>query len=327
MAMDLGGRRSAVMTAVTNPTETSGVRGTAAGMSISGRVTATVAAGQTVAARIDHLAEAIVGDQNALRRTLPDVAAEVLEMCGRSGGDAGAMERTLTRDPFMSAQVVSIANSAMFSPRMPILSVRDAVVRIGLDAVRDVVLMVVTNSTMFRVRGLEAQVEVLRRRMLASASAARLLARALRAESEYGFLAGLLHDIGELVLIERCAQDGLVTAALWDDPQDGAVVRERIYAHHTSVGAALCASWRLPSGVVDAARFHHDYKSGGKTHLAAHLVAAADHLAAYILPGTTPPSAAPHEAAVIRELGLNADQIRALLDQAKPAAAGLIASR
>jgi HD-like signal output (HDOD) protein len=111
------------------------------------------------------------------------------------------MERTLTRDPFISAQVVSIANSAMFAPRMPILSVRDAVVRIGLDAVRDVVVMVVANSTMFRVRGFERQVDAFRRRMVASASSARFLAKAVRAESEYGFLAGLLHDVGELVLL------------------------------------------------------------------------------------------------------------------------------
>ena len=108
---------------------------------------------------------------------------------------------------------------------------RDAVVRIGLDAVRDVVVMVVANSTMFRVRGFERQVDAFRRRMLASASTARFLAKAVRAESEYGFLAGLLHDIGELVLLERCAQEGLITAPTWDDPVEGALVRERMQEH------------------------------------------------------------------------------------------------
>jgi len=200
-------------------------------------------------------------------------------------------------------------------------------VRIGLDAVRDVVLMVVTNSTMFRPRGLEAQVEEMRRRMLASASAARFLARALRAESEYGFLAGLLHDIGELVLVERCAHEGLLSAANWDDPADGVQVRARIQAHHTAVGSALCRSWKLPNGVVDAAQFHHDYRSGGKTHLAAHLVAVADVLAAYIIPGAAAPTTPAHESPVVREIGLDADQIAAVLDQAKPAAAGLINAR
>ncbi len=289
-----------------------------------GRVTMALSSAHTIGLRVDHLVEEIVIDHGALRRSLPDVAAEVMEMCGRAGGDAAKMERTLTRDPFISAQVVSIANSAMFAPRMPILGVRDAVVRIGLDAVRDVVVMVVANSTMFRVRGFERQVDAFRRRMLASASTARFLAKAVRAESEYGFLAGLLHDIGELVLLERCAQEGLITAPTWDDPVEGALVRERIHAHHTAVGSTLCRSWKLPTGVVDAAQFHHDYRSGGKSHLAAHLVAASDILAAYVLPGTAPPPTPATEQPIVKELGLTAAQIQSVVEQAKPTVIGLI---
>jgi putative nucleotidyltransferase with HDIG domain len=324
MAVDLTGRKTGVMNTTAGPATAHSLPRVTANL---GRVTMTISSAHTIALRVDHLVEEIVNDRIALRRSLPDVAAEAMEMCGRVGSDAIKMERTLTRDPFISAQVVSIANSAMFAPRMPILSVRDAVVRIGLDAVRDVVVMVVANSTMFRVRGLERQVDVFRRRMVASASSARLLAQAVRAESEYGFLAGLLHDVGELVLLERCAQDGLITAATWDDPSEGTLVRERIQAHHTAVGAALCRSWKLPTGVVDAAQFHHDYRSGGKSHLAAHLVAASDVLVDYLLPGAVPPKIPAGEQPVVKELGLTSAQIQNVVDQARPAVVGLISAR
>ena len=288
-----------------------------------GRVTAAVPMAQTIAVRIDHLVDEIVKDSKALRRTLPDVAAEVIELCGRSNAGAEMMERTLTRDPFISAQVISIANSAMFAPRMPILGVRDAVVRIGLDAVRDVVMMVVANSTMFRVPGLSAEVEFLRRRMLAAASVARLIAQALGAESEYGFLAGLLHNIGELVILERCAQDGVVTPAIWAAPE-GDIVRERIDSHHTLAGAAICRAWKLPSGVIDAAEYHHDYRHGGTTHLAAHLVAAADVAVEYMMSGPNPPTIRVGEQPVLLELGFEPAQIESLVQRARPAAAALI---
>ena len=324
MALDMTGRKTGVMNTSGGMSDTQAQPRPSAAF---GRVTISIPSAQTIAFRVDHLVEEIVVDHGALRRTLPDVAAEVLEMCGRATGDAGKMERTLTRDPFISAQVVSIANSAMFSPRMPILGVRDAVVRIGLDAVRDVVVMVVANSTMFRVRGFERQVDGFRRRMLASASAARFLAKAVRAEAEYGFLAGLLHDIGELVLLERCAQEGLITPEAWDDPLEGGLVRERIAAHHTAVGSTLCRAWKLPTGVVDAAQFHHDYKSGGKNHLAAHLVAASDVLCDYVLPGVTPPAIPAIEQPVVLELGLTPAQITSIVNEAKPAAAALMASR
>jgi len=291
------------------------------------RVTAAVSLGDTIGIRVDHIVDEVVTDPATLRRSLPDVAAQVLEMCSRSTVDAVGMERALTRDPFLSARVVSIANSAMFSPRMPILSVRDAVVRVGLDAVRDVVLMVVANSTMYRVRGFEKQVDDMRKRMLASAACARLLAKALRAEAEYGFLAGLLHNIGELVLLERCAQDGLITPELWDDPRDGATVRERIQAHHTAVGAALCRAWKLPTGVVDAALFHHAYQADGKSHLAAHLVAAADELVDFVLPGAPAPAVPAHQQPAVAGLKLNPVDVQSIIDGAKPVTAGLIATR
>jgi putative nucleotidyltransferase with HDIG domain len=280
--------------------------------SASARSTKTVAIGDTALIRIDHYADAIVTDTKALRRSLPDVAAEALALCTSSTTDANAMERTLSRDPFISAQVISIANSAMFAPRMPILGVRDAVVRIGLDAVRDVVLMVVTNSTMYRVRGFEARVDIIRRRTLASAAAARLLAKVLRVESEYGFLAGLLHDIGELVLLERCVQEGMLVPGMLEDPTDGPILRDRLDYHHTRVGASLCRAWKLPPGVIEAAEFHHDYKTAdGKTRFAAHLCAAADAIAAQVMPGAHGFLAA--EAPAIVELGLTTDQANAIV--------------
>lgn len=330
MAMNLPNRPTAGSMSGASATAPAVTNGTAprlpAGPQAS-RATVAVPISQTMSLRLDHVADDVIADPATLRRSLPDVAAQVLELCSRASVDAVGMEKALTRDPFLSARVVSIANSAMFSPRMPILSVRDAVVRVGLDAVRDVVLMVVSNSTMFRVRGFERQVDEMRRRMLGSAACARLVARAMRAEAEYGFLAGLLHNIGELVLLERCAQDGLITSELWDDPNEGGVVRERIAFHHGAVGAALCRAWKLPTGVIDAALYHHDYRAGGKAHLAAHLVAASDDLVDYVLPGVPTPTVPAHELPAVSELKLSPAEVQNIIDQAKPVAAGLLASR
>jgi putative nucleotidyltransferase with HDIG domain len=297
---------------------------TGTGSSPAARTTKTVAISETALIRIDHFADVIFNDTKALRRSLPDVAAEALALCTSATADANNMERTLSRDPFISAQVISIANSAMFAPRMPIHGVRDAVVRIGLDAVRDVVLMVITNSTMYRVRGFEARVDTIRRRTLASAAAARLLAKMLRVESEYGFLAGLLHDIGELVLLERCVQEGILVPGMLEDPNDGPALRERLHLHHPAVGAALCRAWKLPPGVIEAAEYHHDYKApDGKTRFAAHLCAAADVIAARVMPGAHADSA---DAPAIIELGLTTEQANTIVQHVTAALPMLISA-
>ena len=316
------GRATGVVPALPSSATTTRSGTTATGPA---RVTKNVAVAETALIRIDHYADAIVTDTKALRRSLPDVAAEALALCTSSTTDANAMERTLSRDPFISAQVISIANSAMFAPRMPILGVRDAVVRIGLDAVRDVVLMVVTNSTMYRVRGFEARVDAIRRRTLASAAAARLLAKMLRVESEYGFLAGLLHDVGELVLLERCVQEGMLVPGSLDDPNDGPILRDRLDYHHARVGGALCRAWKLPPGVIEAAEYHHDYRAAdGKTRFAAHLCAAADVIALRVMPGGHTIEVA--EAPAIVELGITAEQANTIVNHVTAALPMLLAA-
>ena len=152
--------------------------------------------------RIEEIALRAVTDSKAIQRSLPDVAAHVIELCQLNYTDAARVENAVGKDPFISGQLVSVANSAMFAPRVPIVGVRDAVVRLGLDNVCDIVMMIVSNSTMYRVKGFEAEVERLRKRGLATALAARAMSRLMRSDpADYAFLAGLMHDIGELVLL------------------------------------------------------------------------------------------------------------------------------
>jgi hypothetical protein len=73
---------------------------------------------------------------------------------------------------------------------------------------------------------------------------------------------------------------------------------------------------KLPSGVVDAALCHHDYKADGKPHVAAHLVAASEALAVHALQEKAA-EIPPANVAPLRELGLDGTHMRALLDQVR----------
>ncbi len=231
---------------------------------------------------VDRAAAAICSNTEAIRRSLPDVATDVIQLCQSLKSDAAAIERVVSRDPFISAQLISLANSAMFAPRTPIVGIRDAVVRIGLDAVRDLVMLVVTNSTMFRLPGFDHQIEAMRKRSSATAMAARILAKTLRVQAEYAFLAGLLHDIGMLLILEKAVTDGNITSATMTDPKQAALVMARIEHHHQEVGAAACRAWKLPTGVVDSAAYHHNYRNGEKHYMAANLVAVTDLMADHL---------------------------------------------
>jgi HD-like signal output (HDOD) protein len=251
--------------------------------------------------KIEEIAVRAVTDNKAIQRSLPDVAAHVIELCQLAYTDAARVEKAVSRDPFISGQLVSVANSAMFAPRVPIVGVRD------------IVMMIVSNSTMYRVKGFDKEVEVLRERGLAAALAARAMSRLMRSDpADYAFLAGLMHDIGELVLLERCATLGGVTPEMMADENEGPVIRATIARLHTELGAAVCRIWKLPPSVVDSALFHHNCHKGENRYLTTALVAAADRITEHMSPRehTLPLDA---EDPLSTDLKLTPDQVRAVV--------------
>ena len=263
--------------------------------------TANISNAQTAPIRIHHLTETLCEDDQALRRSLPEAAERALRLCSGRTADAAAIDDVLAPEPALSVPLVAIAGAGLFAARAPIGSVREAVVHLGLETTRDALLMIVTNGIAARVPIFEAQAEAIRRRSLAAASAARLIARTLRVESGHDFLVGLLHDVGELVLLQRSAEEGILPRGVLDDPTDGPIIVQTIEEDHTRVGAALCRAWGLPPAVAEAAEFHHDRRAGRRGRLPSQLAAAADVVALHVT-GTRAPD--PERQPIFAEVGL-----------------------
>jgi putative nucleotidyltransferase with HDIG domain len=175
-------------------------------------------------------------------------------------------------------------------------------------------MMVVTSSTMFRIRGFDQHVGNVTSRFPATALAARLIASTLRLPMESAFTAGLLHDIGDLILLDRCVNTGKVRPEMIQEPVFDGVITDALHANHTKVGAAVCTVWKLPSSAVEAAAYHHDYKRGGH-HFSANLVAAADSFADALGVGVPLKHLIDPAETVFRDLGLSGEQVNSTLVQ------------
>jgi HD-like signal output (HDOD) protein len=250
--------------------------------------TASISVAQTAPIRIHHLTEVLCADDPALRRSLPSAAERVLRLTSGRTADAAAIDAALSQDPALAAPLVSLASSGLFAPRATIGSVREAVMKLGLEATRDALLVIVTNGIAAAVAGFEAQAEAMRRRALAAGIAGRLIAKTLRVESGHDFLVGLLHDAGELLLLQRAAEEGILPPGVLDDPTDGPIIAAAIENDHTLVGAALCRAWGLPPAVAEAAEFHHDRRAGRRGRLPSQLAAATDVIALHVTGTPTP---------------------------------------
>jgi len=230
--------------------------------------------------------------------SVPRRYAQLTELLSSGSGGAADIARIVETDIGTAAKVLQLANSAYFGRRSPISNVCEAVAYLGLDTLRALVLHTEAVRE-FRVDppipGFE--LETLQRHCTRVARvAAALAAQTGAGASQSAFTAGLLHDVGLLIL---AAQDGdglaqTIACAREQMRPIHLVERERHSVAHADIGAHLMALWGLPHVVTEAVAGHH----GGEwlklpfdvvsvVYVANILV---EELEAELLPGAAPPS-------------------------------------
>lgn len=209
---------------------------------------------------------------------LPAVASEVLGLVDREDADARTLADLVQRDPSLAAHVLRVANSPLYAPNEPIVSLTQAIGRLGLRTLREIAVSVAVRGAVFKVEGHEARVEELWSHAQATAAVAREIARARRANVEAAFLSGLLHDIGAPIvlqgLVDECERGGFAACEV---DVDGAI--ETLHAY---VGADLVRRWGLPCWVAQSV-LHHHVPAGAEEALdVVRTVALADELAHWL---------------------------------------------
>jgi len=181
---------------------------------------------------------------------LPNVAAQLLDGKIAENADLAEISELLHTDQAITGHVLRIANSAAYGGSGRIQSIQQALLRIGLTQLREIVLAVAVQNGVFRVEGHEALVSHLWKHSAIAGAYAREIARSLRTNAESSFLCGLLHDVGKPVVL------GL---ALEIDPNlSGETCTAVLEPYHALVGRSLAETWSLPGAIVESIAHHHD---------------------------------------------------------------------
>lgn len=188
--------------------------------------------------------------------TIPGLHSRLLSALQRDDADVGPIARLIEMDAPLAARVVRLASSPMFSPR-PIRSLRDAVVRLGLGELRNVVFTCAVIGALPRAC---AALELSRfwKLSLGVAISARRLARDVALpEHELAYLAGLVHGIGELVFALRAPEQ--FRAAWLRAGGGGEPLAAELWAEFKLTPAELAGllleRWTFPERVIEAVRY------------------------------------------------------------------------
>lgn len=197
--------------------------------------------------------------------SLPTLPALYSQLTAELEQDSASVERVaeiVSQDPGMTTKIIQLVNSAFFGLPQQITDINEAIAYLGMTTVRSLVLafQVFSKFDSDKITGFSLE------KLASHGRLTGVLARKI-AEAERGdlklrdqcFLAGLLHDIGRLVLAKGLPEEyGRVLQmaqaegkAVWE------VELREFGATHAEVGGYLLGLWGLPHPVVEAVTFHH----------------------------------------------------------------------
>lgn len=214
--------------------------------------------------------------------TLPRTVLRITEMVNDPRASARDLARIITDDQVLTARLLKLVNSSFYGFPQRVSTVTGAIVLIGFDAIRNLLLTTsVFDLFPSRTSRDRRHQEALWDHSLGCAIGAKAIGEVLRYEKlEELFVAGLLHDIGKIVamtllpeafarITQRAIQDRLLIAT---------AEAEALGCTHADIGRLLAQRWNLPAKLITLIERHHDPAAAGAWAVEASVVHVADIL-------------------------------------------------
>ena len=235
---------------------------------------------------------------------LPQVASQVMAICNDPDCEVRDLMETIKKDQALMAHVMRMANSALYAPDVPIVSLQLAVNRLGLATVRDLAVAAACRGAVFHSSNARKLVNSLFKRAMARAVFAQEVARLRRSNVEVAFLAGMMAEIGAPVIAHEVEKSG---GSVADIP---GLIEE----YHQAVSVIVLEAWGMPEKIVESVRHSHDPEQAGQLSDLIFTVRLADFFAERILDqGSGEPTTVLDDCCIA--LNLFADDVDRLTDR------------
>ena len=207
--------------------------------------------------RLRHITERIIG-----LPTLPTVVTEIISLVDNPRSSADDLARVISTDQALTAKMLKIANSALYGFPRRISTVALAVVVLGFETIKNLCLGVSVLEK-FAWEGEDGLFD--RQKFWEHAVGCGVAGRILAKKVKYRlagevFVAGILHDIGKLILSQYFGDE--FAAALVLAQEENLYISEAeervLGVTHAEVGGWLAERWNLPRQLVEVIAFHHD---------------------------------------------------------------------
>jgi putative nucleotidyltransferase with HDIG domain len=196
---------------------------------------------------------------------MPVIAQKILALDLDSDEGERTMLKLIEKDPQIAAKIIGLANTPLFGASKRVASVSDASMLLGITRVKSVTMGIAVMSSLIKKPAGRLDVQGLWLHSLSISLAMRTISRAMprntRPLDDEIFLAGLLHDIGYMVLnhLDSQRSDELqMRIAAEKERTSVEIEADLLEMNHAELGAELAKFWELPESIIAVLRYHHD---------------------------------------------------------------------
>lgn len=262
--------------------------------------------------------------------TLPEVALRIAGMVDDPSSSSADIGRAISQDAALTARLLRIANSPAFGQHGKIATISRAITVLGVRQVRDLTVGLTAVRTFDGIGNELVTMESFwRHSFLCAVAAGQIAGRRGRNPDDSPFVAGLLHDVGQLILFSRVPQLARQALLMSVDSADDRGLflceREILGFDHGAVGVALAKNWGMPRSLQECIEFHHEPERSQEFPLEVATVHIANSVAVLAEIGSSEPADAPAiSTAALRAVKLDMAAVLDIALQTQKMAADLL---
>lgn len=208
---------------------------------------------------------------------LPEVASKVVRLTQNPESDALELAKLIQGDQTLAGHVMRVANSAAYSPNASMVSLQQAITRLGMRIISEIALAASINTSLFNTPGHEKHIQYVLNCSLAAGLWAKETARSCRKNVEAAFLAGLLNDIGRPVAV----QSAIAASKKLNAPLSKDDIKEIELATKQKFGLAVLEQWEMPEAVKNVVSYFDRYDDDHEGQQQTMIVVAGTAIAQY----------------------------------------------
>ncbi len=203
--------------------------------------------------------------------SLPAVVMELLNSIDQDDVDISVLAKKVSYDQALTAKTLRLANSSLYGLQVKVTTIQQAITYLGFQTTRNLITAAAVTGCFAEGHCPGFDHKAFWRHSIATAACAKVLARQMRFNQDYAFTAGLLHDIGRLVLVS-CFPNQYSETLAYRDAHDCYLLdaeRTVLGVDHVDAGLALAEHWNFSDTMRLAIGGHHDPEAPGAGFLAA----------------------------------------------------------